>query len=385
MPFSGNTFTNVSGATTAVAGDIVQSAVWDNIHTDYATAFTMLMSQLTSGISYRNGLYMNGGFEVWQRGAGSSASIAVAASTLAYTADRWYIHTQPNQAMTISAQAGLTNSSNLCGRILRNAAQTGTGTIIFAYPFDTDEIARLRGSKVSLTMSVKAGANWSPTSGTLTVVLYAGTGAVAKRDSTPYTNETSVFSISTNLTAGGAVTTITGNSSAILPVATTQLELSLQWAPIGTAGAADSFDIDDVQLEAQLSSSTWTPTSYDKLPFFAMFDACQRHYAKSFVYNTAPVQNGGTVGSIQLYAMASNVSVGAYVQFPTKLRATAGTTTYNPSGANSSWRNYNSSADITSAVNPSTGDNDTSIFITGVSVSALGQLIGIHYTASAGI
>ena len=45
-------------------------------------------------LSFRNVLRANGGLEVWQRGAGASASIAAAASTTAYAADRWYIKTE---------------------------------------------------------------------------------------------------------------------------------------------------------------------------------------------------------------------------------------------------------------------------------------------------
>ncbi len=46
MPFDAfGVFTNVAGATTAQAGDVIRSATWDNIHTDYAQAFTQLGQQ----------------------------------------------------------------------------------------------------------------------------------------------------------------------------------------------------------------------------------------------------------------------------------------------------------------------------------------------------
>jgi len=384
IPFSGNTFTNVAGAPTAVAGHIVQSAVWDNIHSDYATALTMLMSQLTSIVTNRNALYMNGGMEVWQRGAGSSASIAVAASTLAYTADRWYLQTGANQASIVSAQAGLTNGSTLCARVIRNAAQTGTTAIVFAYPLDTDEIYRLRGSKVSFTATVKAGAAWSPTSGTLTAILYVGTGAVGKRNATPYTGETTALSIATNLTAGGAVTTITGNSSAVIPTTTTQAELQFTWTPVGTAGATDSIDIDDVQLEAQVSDSTWTPTDYDRLDFFTMYTACQRHYFKTFFYGTAPAAGASVQGALSVISQATT-RAGIYVQFPVKMRTTPGVGALNPSAGNSSWRNVTSGADSVSTVDPNATLSDSTCQILTATVSAIDQSLLIHFVASAGI
>jgi precorrin-6x reductase len=63
MPFSNGTFANVAGASSAAAGQIVQSAVWNNIHTDYSAAFNQLMQQMVAQITNRNILYMNGGME----------------------------------------------------------------------------------------------------------------------------------------------------------------------------------------------------------------------------------------------------------------------------------------------------------------------------------
>src|SRR6185369_6502850 len=388
MPYGANsaTFANVSGASNAVAGDIVQSAVWDNIHIDYSAAFTQVMSQLIAMNTNRNALYMNGGFEVWQRGAGSSASIAVGGATIAYTADRWYLNAQGvQQASVVSAQAGLTNGSNLAGRVLINNGQLGTSQMIFGYPLDTDEIARLRGSKVSFTATVKAGANWSPTSGTLVVTVYCGTGAVGKRNVTPYTNETTALTISTNLTPGGAVTTITGNSSAIIPTTTTQMEMQFSWNPSGTTGTANSFDVDDVQLEPQLSASTWTPTNYDRLAFWEMYTACQRHYWKTFPYSTAPAQSGGVAGAPILLAWVANLGFGLQINFPITMRVTASVTAFNPSAANANWRNTSTGVDITATVDPTTIVSDRQVLITGVSMSAAGNSAAIHITASAGI
>jgi hypothetical protein len=387
MPFSGNTFTNVSGATTAVAGDVIQSATWDNVHTDYATAFTQLMSQMTSMETCRNALYMNGGFEVWQRGAGSSASIAVAATTLAYTADRWYLQTGANQASVVSAQAPLTGNykgSNLSGRVIRNNGQSGVTAYVFAYPLDTDEIARLLGNKVSFTATVQAGANWSPASGTLTVNLFVGTGAVGKRNATPYTNETTALTIATNLTAGGSVTTITGASSAVIPTTTTQAELQFTWTPVGTAGAADSITIDNVQLEPQVSDSTWTITDFDFIPFFDMLSACQRHYAKTWAYGTAPLAT--TIAGALATSSQAVAKVSIYWQFPARMRVTPSITATQPlSGNANQFLNNTSSSALTATVDPGSAVADAGVHIVCATVTAQDNNLYIHVQASAGI
>lgn len=386
MPFSGTTFTGVSGSTNAAPGQIVQSAVWNNINTDLATALTMLMSQLASEINNRNALWMNGGLEVWQRGAGSSASIAVGASTTAYTADRWYLDTDANQASVVSAQAGLTSASQLCARVRRNAAQTGTGQVYFAYPLDTDEIARLKGNKVSFIASVQAGANWSPASGTLTVNLYCGTGAVGKRGGTPYTSETTVLTIATNLTPGGAVTSIAGSSSVIVPTNTTQAELQFTWTPVGTAGAADDISIDDVQIESQLSVSTWTPQQFDRIPFPQMLQGCKRHYQKTFPYNTAPATASGV--SDNALAVNAIATQRLYVmwQYPIELRATGTVDTFMPfTGANGNWYDYVASTSVAVSVN-ATFRGSKGVYISSTtSGSTTNNTCIIHAQVDAGI
>ena len=48
MPFSGNTYTPPAGAESAAPGQVVQSAVWDAIFTDLASALTQVMNQFNA-------------------------------------------------------------------------------------------------------------------------------------------------------------------------------------------------------------------------------------------------------------------------------------------------------------------------------------------------
>lgn len=384
MPFSGSTFTNVAGATTAAPGDTVQSAVWDNIHLDYATAFTQIMSQLVSGVSLRNILWMNGGFEIWQRGAGSSAAIAVAASTTAYTADRWYITTGANQASVIAAVTGLVSQSQLGARVRRNAAQTGTTLITFGYPLDTDEIIRMRGKIISFRCLAQAGANFSPASGTVTAALYTGTGAVAKRGA-GFTGETNVLSIATNLTAGGAAVSISGSSSVVVPANATQAELQFTWTPVGTAGAADDISFDDVQVECQLSATTWTPTNYDRLNVPLVLLGCKRFYKKTFEYATAPAQSLGFINALSVIAVAANRLGFYWSHQDIELRATATYTTYNPTSANANWRTEDGGGADSTVTVSATVNGSKGVFIYTATAGAVNNSYFIHAQADASI
>ena len=387
MPFSGSIFTNVAGATTAVAGDIVQSAVWDAIHTDYATAFTQVLSQVVSEITNRNILWMNGGCEIWQHGAGSAASIAVASATTLYTADRWYLLNDVSLAQVVSAQVGLTSQSNLAARIRRNVGITTTLGCSFNYPLDTDEIIRMRGKIVTFSCVVKAGANWSPTNGTLLASFYVGTGSVSKRG-VAFSGETTVLSIATNLTAGGAVTAISGSSSAIVPITSSQAELQFTWVPTGAAGAADDITIDDVQIECQLSAATWTPTNFDRLDFPTMLAGCKRFYHKTVDYSLAPAAGTGGYQNAVGWLAVANSSPWIWWQYPVEMRATAGITTYNPiTATNSNWHALITSVDVTVSVD-STSLGAKGVLITGVTATATllnTHLYYIHLAASAGI
>lgn len=294
MAFSGTTFVNVAGASNAAAGQTVQSAVWNNIFIDYEAAMTQLNSQYSSVCTNRNILWCNGGLEVWQRGAGAGASISLAASAgNPYTADRWYVVNGANQAMTVSAQTGLVSESYRAAKIQRNSGQTGTGTIIFAYPLDTDELTRLLSNKATITCLLKAGANFS--GGTITVALITGTGVggptKALAGGSAYTSPTTVLSVTTSL-AATASALVSATSTGTVGTTVTQAELQISFTPSGTADVDDSITVDDVAVEAVTTGySLWTVMSYDRVPFHTMLEGCKRYYQKTFNYSTAPANS----------------------------------------------------------------------------------------------
>jgi hypothetical protein len=382
MPFTNGTFANVVGATSAAPLDIIQSAVWNAIHSDYSEALNMLMGQLITTPSNRNIAWMNGGFEVWQHGAGATSSIAVAASTVAYTADRWYIATDANQASTVSAQAGLVDESQLCARVQRNSGQTGVGDMYFAYPLDTDEIYRCRGNIANLSFRVRAGSNWSPASGTLNYRVYSGTGAApAKRGGSAYTGGATAISGSVNLTT--SATLVQASSAAIVPVGTTQMEIQFTWTPVGTAGTNDYFEVDDLQLELSLSPDEFTYTSYDRLDFPSMLAGCKRHYQKTFVYDIQP-----SAGTSELCTPLSGLSqaavtAGAFWMFNPQLRANPTLNTFSALTATSS--GYINNVNTVSYGLALSASSEIGVLIrTSTAVSA-GAIFILHAAASAGI
>jgi len=377
MPYTGNTYTGPAGSTNAVAGQVVQSAVWNAIHSDLASALTLLMTQFTSHVyDYSNILLPNGGLNIWQRGTSNS----VGAASTAYTADRWYLTTTANQASTVTAVTDLggTGAANHAAKIQRTAGQTGIGVMTFGYPLDSDEITRMIGKQVSVSCTVKSGANWSPTSGTLTMTFAVGTGAPAKRGA-GFTGETVVLTVATNLAVNSATTTMSGTSVATVPASATQGELQFTWTPTGTAGVDDSISVDSVILSTGTIIQSWTEP-----PFEIAVMMCKRHYRKTFPYATAPAQAVSAVSALT-HITAAAAQFGIYWQFTSvSMRATAAITTFNTSVASANWQNITTGSSIGVTVDTANA-GPKGVLIYGATATNSGNLIYIHAVADASI
>ena len=330
---------------------------------------------------WSNGL-INGGFELWQRGAGGSASIAVAASTGAYTADRWRLETLANQACTVSQQAGLVDGSQYSGRVQRNSGQTGVGQLCFEQPLELSEIAKYLGKNITVSYLVSTGANWSPTSGKLSVSIFCGTGTARARGNSGYTGESASLSTFDNIAAGSAAAEYIHTSAVVIPTNTTQMTLYFFWTPVGTAGANDWFQIDDVMWSVGTAAQP-----FDRRPFEAEYALCRRYYEKSFNYATAPAQNVGVnTGEENGIIGKAGTAAGAVrltVKFKTPKRASGSTITlFNPAAANGEVRNRTTSADLTGSSSASNHENAFLITATGDAGGAVGDLVSIHWAAA---
>jgi hypothetical protein len=284
-------------------------------------------------INVVNVLSRAGSLDVFQRGAGGSASFTVPASTTAYTADGWYLSTGASEISTVAAVAGIATGSFKAADIHRNGSQTGTAVMRFAMPLDIDEVALMAGQFVSLSFTAKVGNQWSPTSGTLNYTLYCGTTATAaKRNGSAYTGETTPISSSVNLSLAGTVVRSSSTSASVVPANCAQAEVQFNWSPVGTAGGNDDVTIDDVQLEVVSSaSSAASPFVYST--FQHSLEQSLRHYEKSYAYGTVPGTSAGNVGLICALAQATgSANAGQSVTYSVPKRVSVTATTYSGVG-----------------------------------------------------
>jgi len=162
------------------------------------------------------------------------------------------------------------------GRLSGNAA---TGNIQFAYSMESQDCYRFVGKTVTLSFYYRTGANFSGTS--LSDFIYTGTG-IDQAARNGFTGGTypgvGTCSPNTSWQRVSLRCEIGSNMN--------QIGLSFQYTPVGTAGAADYFDITGVQLEL---GSVATP--FEVRPFPVELQMCMRYYEKSYLYNVAPGSN----------------------------------------------------------------------------------------------
>lgn len=341
--------------------------------------------RLTAGgaqaLSFRNAMGRNGGMEVWQRNSGGTASFAVpAGSTPFHIADGWYLYTSSNQACVVTQSPGLNDNSRFCMRVQRNSGQTGTASIKTNFAMDSDELMSVRGAIVTLSFTARKGATFGGTGGTLAAVLYTGTSLPGRRGQSPYGGEVAVIS-GTTAALTTTATRYTFTSAVIVPVNAASMEVGIGPAGYtGTAGATDYFEVDDVQLEIGTAA-----TPFERRPFGDELALCQRHYFKTFLYETLPQQFAGNqCGEYQFIAgKAGAVANYGNIWFPVPMRRSPNCVGWNPFAMNIHVRDNTASADCPTTLSPSA--RGVQISAVGAAATAVGNQLSLHLTADASI
>ena len=249
----------------------------------------MSRAQLTSTVEQNTGgavspyvagknFVINGGFDIWQRGT-SFASSAISSVATSYTVDRWNFYRSGwASGATLSRQ--LTgDTTNLpfiqyCARVGRDSGNTGTADISFSTSTETVNAIPFAGKTVTISYYARRGANYSGASNNLGAYVFTGTGT----DQNAINGYTGAVTAINN--TGSTVLTTTWQrftASATLASNVTEIAASFAYTPVGTAGAADYFEITGVQLEI---GSVATPFSRAGGTLSGELTACQRYYQR---------------------------------------------------------------------------------------------------------
>lgn len=243
-------------------------------------------------------ILINGGFPHWQRGT----SIAVPSTTFTYTADRWGLWSGvASAACTASRQAHSDpNKQRLFAiRLQRNAGQTGAGNIQFNQTLLTEDSELLQGKKASLRFRARAGANFSPAGGLLEVRVL-GTSVHTDLN---YITAWSSFVALGSLDISPLTTTMTDYKieGVSIPANIRQLAVNFRWVTVGTAGADDWIQLEDVQLEPNESS---TQFELRGLTADRELILCQRYYESTVWYGAGNLPGGAEIGQTAEYKVS---------------------------------------------------------------------------------
>lgn len=251
---------------------------------------------------FRNRL-LNGDFQVWQRGITLTDPI----STNFYGADRWgCARTAFAAGITVTQQSTQTNSKSM--RVQRTAANASTSVLFLAQTLETQEVKKLAGKQVTLSFKVLKGANFSATSNILQASILAGIGTDGNLITASFTGQTTVANLNQVITDTSTLYTVTGT----VPTNATQLGVQFQYTPVGTAGAADYFEITDVQLE---ESPVATP--FERRFYGLELSLCQRYFVR--LVDKTGNHSIGTGVAISATAMQLHRYLGVEMRIPPAL------------------------------------------------------------------
>lgn len=228
------------------------------------TDLTNYPNMTTTPISgFRNAI-INGGMNIWQRGSGG----IVPTSTQPYSADRWESYRDGYATgLAVYRPSGPTGIQ-YAARVQRDAGNTSTASIAFGQPIETANSVRFIGKTVTLSFYARSGANFSSASSLLSVFLATGTGT-DQNFRNGFTGRVNVISSSATLTTSWQRFTYTGTIGSGI----SQVGVQFSYTPVGTAGAADHFEITGVQLEEGTIA-----TPFEQRPIGTELALCQRYY-----------------------------------------------------------------------------------------------------------
>jgi hypothetical protein len=265
-------------------------AVGANGETLVADSSTSTGLRYTAGNPIPNPI-LNSCFDVAQRGT----SIALN-NQAQYTLDRWFTFSVP--ASTTSRQA-TNDTTNLpfiqyCARVQRTAGNTSTGSLLIRQPLESANAIPFAGKTITFSFYARAGANYSPTSSLLAVELVTGTGT-DQNPNISYTGAVSAINTSATLTT----TWQRFSYSATLATNATEFYPQFTMTGVGTAGAADYFEVTGVQIDI---GSVALPVRRNGATIQGELAACQRYYQRFSasdnytIFSSSGTATGATVG-----------------------------------------------------------------------------------------
>lgn len=349
---------------------------------------------------------INGGFNFAQRQAPGTLTSYNSATARLFGADRWGMvnATASVQFQRLDTLGGV--QAGLDARYYGLFKQiTGAGKVAISQVIEGVSGANLRGTAVRVQCKMKQTAGTAATmrlglveltaAGTIDTIpaTFMSAFGASSVDPTLGTNLAYIAPTAGTATggtiAGNAVSCVLGSGWAqytaqfTVPVGTKNLIMVI-WSNANLA-INDEINVAECGLYVGTDIQDWV-----EMPLQVELANCQRYCSKSFAIDTAPVQNGGVVGAISgIAGKAGATALGGniYVQFPVGMRGNPTVTIYCPTEASAHIDRVSGTTPIahTATAQLHLGDNSVLVTSTGTTNTAVGDIIALHYMASAEI
>jgi hypothetical protein len=323
------------------------------------------------GVPSRN-LFINGAFDIWQRGA----SPTIIQDTNVLTADRMYTYRGGIVNVSVTRQTSDLDGFQYFARIKRTAGDTSTANIHIGTNMETVNVIPLRNKTVTLSFYARAGANFSGSGNILSAYLGSSTDIDAQWINPA--GQTQIFQGAPVLTTGWQRFSFTG----IVPSNANSLRTVLYYTPSSAAaGSNEYYDITGMQLEVGPLATTFSRAGVNIQQELAM---CQRYYAKSYDLETSPGTDTNTGLVYSGFTMTTTTGYLSYqINFPVKMRSAPSFTTYDVADAAGKVTRATPTAADQNGMNPSLAFNSQSSVLVQ-SPSGLGHSgLAFHWVASA--
>jgi hypothetical protein len=325
------TITNDMATTIAAKGDILAGTANDaySVLTLGNNGETLVAdSAAATGLSYTAGNpipnpIINSCFDIWQRGT----TFTIGTNT--YGPDRWLAFRGAYAAGSTMSRQLVNDSTNLpniqyCTRVQRDLGDTSTQGINFQYWQETSNSIPYAGKTVTLSFYARAGANYSTASSALVIRLFTGTGTDQNGATVSYTGSATPI----NTTATLTTTWQRFSATATLATNTNEYGVTFNNTPVGTAGAADYYEVTGVQIDI---GSVALPVRRNGGTIQGELAACQRYFQV--------IATGNTKGVSTMAGYTSTSTYGIYtlrteMRTAPTLSATSGTNYYSFIGNN---------------------------------------------------
>jgi hypothetical protein len=372
-------------------------------HKDGDSAFVGTMTE--DGLRGWNAI-INGEFDYAQRQVPGTLTTYSQTAARGYTADRWGVTNENLSVQYRQVDTGAAPQTGLLSRYYGEWSKiTSTGKIVISQVIESGNCLHFRGRQVRVQLKMKASANKTirvlllqlTAAGTIDSIPGYAAGAPSgtfvsafganSTDPTFGTNLSKIDPDATVIHEGTrgntglscAVTTAWQRFGGTFTLPTDFRNLVLVIVSDSQFAAADILSIGEVGLYDGPEIREWVPRQQ-----MLQLENCQRYYQKTFNMATLPAQNVAS-GTLRFWAgQAGAVSFAHYtVKLPVAMRIAPAVTFYNPAAANAFVRQFITPSDATATSATNVNEFGFEITATGLAAWALGQSLGVQYSADA--